>query len=93
MDKPERSGETGKGWRLEAPLLLAYNNKLSIGATALLGDPEVTAKLYCNFAYLYCEGCQYPVPSTSVPQISANIYCKLRNIPNTDVHNYSTDLR
>ena len=22
----------------------------------LLGDPEVTANLYCNFAYLYWEG-------------------------------------
>jgi len=23
----------------------------------LLGDPEVTANPYCNFAYLYWEGC------------------------------------
>ena len=23
----------------------------------VLGDPEVTANLYCNFAYLYWEGC------------------------------------
>ena len=23
----------------------------------VLGDPEVTASLYCNFAYLYWEGC------------------------------------
>ena len=23
----------------------------------LLGDPEVTANLYCNFAYPYWEGC------------------------------------
>ena len=23
----------------------------------LLGDPEVTVNLYCNFAYLYWEGC------------------------------------
>ena len=23
----------------------------------LLDDPEVTANLYCNFAYLYWEGC------------------------------------
>ena len=23
----------------------------------VLGDPEVTANLYCNFAYLYREGC------------------------------------
>ena len=23
----------------------------------LLGDPEVTTNLYCNFAYLYWEGC------------------------------------
>ena len=25
--------------------------------------------------------------------ISANIYCKSRNLPNKDIHNYSTDLR
>ena len=25
--------------------------------TQLLGDQEVTANLYCNFAYLYWEGC------------------------------------
>ena len=23
----------------------------------VLGDPEVTANLYCNFAYVYWEGC------------------------------------
>ena len=23
----------------------------------ILGDPEVTANLYCNFAYPYWEGC------------------------------------
>ena len=28
-----------------------------------------------------------------VPYISTNIYCKSRNLPNTDMHNYSTDLR
>ena len=28
-----------------------------------------------------------------VPYISANICCKSRNLPNTDIHNYSTDLR
>ena len=29
----------------------------------------------------------------SVPYITANIYCKSRNLPNTDIHNYSTDVR
>ena len=29
---------------------LIYNN-------IILGDPEITANLYCNFAYLYWEGC------------------------------------
>ena len=28
-----------------------------------------------------------------VPYITANIYCKSRNLPNTDTHNHSTDLR
>ena len=28
-----------------------------------------------------------------VPYISANINCKSRNLPNTDMRNYSTDLR
>ena len=27
------------------------------------------------------------------PQVTANVYCKLRNLPNTDTQNYSTDLR
>ena len=30
---------------------------------------------------------------TGVPYISANIFCKSRHLPNTDLHNYSTDLR
>ena len=28
-----------------------------ITVLTLLGDPEVTANLYCNFAYPYWEGC------------------------------------
>ena len=31
--------------------------------------------------------------SICVPYISANIYWKLRNLPNIYTHNYSTDLR
>ena len=27
------------------------------------------------------------------PEVTANIYCKSRNLPNTDTENYSTDLR
>ena len=27
----------------------------------ILGDPEVTANLYCNFAYPYWEGCGFAV--------------------------------
>ena len=27
------------------------------------------------------------------PKVTANIYCKSRNLPNTDTQNYSTDLR
>ena len=27
------------------------------------------------------------------PEVIANIYCKSRNLPNTDTENYSTDLR
>ena len=30
---------------------------------------------------------------TGVPYISATIHCKSRNLPNTDVHDYSPDLR
>ena len=26
-------------------------------------------------------------------EVTANIYCKSRNLPNTDTQNYSTDLR
>ena len=26
------------------------------------------------------------------PEVTANIYCKLRKLPNTDTQNYSTDL-
>ena len=27
------------------------------------------------------------------PEVTSNIYCKSRNLPNTDTQNYSTDLR
>ena len=27
------------------------------------------------------------------PEVTVNIYCKSRNLPNTDTQNYSTDLR
>ena len=27
------------------------------------------------------------------PKVTANIYCKSRNLPNTDTQNYSADLR
>ena len=27
------------------------------------------------------------------PEVTANIYCKSRKLPNTDTQNYSTDLR
>mgnify|MGYP006864283399 CR=1 FL=1 len=27
------------------------------------------------------------------PEVTANIYCKSRNLPNTDTQNYSTNLR
>ena len=27
------------------------------------------------------------------PEVTANIYCKSRNLPNTDTQNHSTDLR
>ena len=27
------------------------------------------------------------------PEVTANIYCKSPNLPNTDAQNYSTDLR
>ena len=27
------------------------------------------------------------------PEVTANIYCKSRNLPNTDTQNYGTDLR
>ena len=27
------------------------------------------------------------------PEVTANIYCNSRNLPNTDTQNYSTDLR
>ena len=33
------------------------------------------------------------IPILGVPYISANIHCKSRNFPNTDIQNYSTDLR
>ena len=32
-------------------------SKVQMGNDEVLGDPEVTANLYCNFAYPYWEGC------------------------------------
>ena len=40
--------------------------------------------LFVFFFYFYLQ---------SVPYITANIYCKSRNLPNTDTRNYSIDLR
>ena len=49
---------------------------------------EIRVKLNILFMKLI------PVPIVrSVSYITANIYCKLRYLPNTDVRNYSIDLR
>ena len=34
-----------------------FPSKVQIPRLMLLGDPEITAYLFCNFAYLYWEGC------------------------------------
>ena len=36
---------------------------------------------------------QTTIQVLGVPYISASLYCKLRNLPNTDIHNYSIYLR
>ena len=38
-------------------------------------------------------GCWAIAKVQSVPYTTANIYCKSRNLPTTDTHNYSIDLR
>ena len=37
-----------------------------------------------------------PLPNHEIlgdPEVTASIYCKSRNLPNTDTQNHSTDLR
>ena len=38
-------------------------------------------------------GSVYSIDLLGDPEVTANIYCKSRNLPNTDTQNYSTDLR
>ena len=38
-------------------------------------------------------GCIFIIHILDDPEVSANIYCKSRNLPNTDTQNCSTDLR
>ena len=36
---------------------------------------------------------KYPYSVLGDPEVTANINCNSRNLPNTDTQNYSTDLR
>ena len=38
------------------PVYTIIRNAIFVNKMCLLGNPEITANLYCNFAYLYWEG-------------------------------------
>ena len=50
-------GLFGKKNPIESNALNRSNSRDFSLIAHLLVDPEVTANLYCNFAYLYWEGC------------------------------------
>ena len=71
----------------------------------LLGDPEVTANIYCksrnlpntdtqnyttDLREILSRGERKEIPGE--PEVTADICCKSRNLPNTDTQNYSRDL-
>ena len=42
---------------LSPPTIQLGLRKTNCSPSTVLGDPEITANLYCNFASLYWEGC------------------------------------
>ena len=75
---------------------------MSIKSLSIL-DNDLTVIVYVSG--LYCMSARGAAPSRdcryftqtlalySDPEVTANIYCKSRNLPNTDTLNNSTDLR
>ena len=46
-----------------------------------------------NIIFKFLAKCPVSIDILSDPEVTANIYCKSRNLPNTDTQNNSTDLR
>ena len=55
----------------------------------------VGVRIHCstNVGPYYSDLTEIKKPSLGDPEVTANIYSKLRNLPNTDTQKYSTDLR
>ena len=54
------------------------------------GKPEICAHVWTNWRSALLMAF---VKILGDPEVTANVYCKSRNLPNTDTQNYSTDLR
>ena len=65
--------------------VLAFEEEEEISEIKLNDGRVMSLKFYQH------HGGQYQVRGVSY--ITANIYCKSRNLPNTDIQNYSIDLR
>ena len=59
-----------------------------------INDPSYWMSQSVDSRMLKSESeCFTPPEILGDPEVTANIYCKSRNLPNTDTQNYSTDLR
>ena len=52
---------------------------------------QIIKSLFREYYYIFFSREIAYIPDD--PEVTANIYCKSRNLPNTDTQNYSTDLR
>ena len=77
-----------------------------LSSVILYVDPSVirlsirlTVRQIVHLFVLFLSVCLFVCPCVCVliyilgdQEVTANIYCKLRNLPNTDSQNYSTDM-
>ena len=88
------------------PQKYTYWTELQVQELTVLGFfQKLKNEIYINKNKFYQKQAFEQIPSLAYPlryisyailsvsYINANIYCKLRNIPNSDVRNYSIDLR
>ena len=83
-----------KGFQIYKKKILDLDND---HAWRLDPDPRqrsVSIRKHSKVRFVYnLEFFKYTIHILGDPEVTANIYCKSRNLPNTDTQNYTTDLR